>query len=138
MENTCPDSLPNPLENRVKWAPSPQDQLRTRSIMAEIRALPRTFLGIAILRALGMQLPAPPVPKGSVDPRLIAQTNARLAQIRAELAAEAAAEELPVEEAPGPHSILKASSAVGVDLAEQTTRAEAQRMFEASQLRPRE
>lgn len=85
-----------------------------------------------------MPLPPPPVARGQIDPRLIAQTNARLAQIRAELAAEAAPEELPVDEAPGPHSILKASSAVGVDLAEQATRSEAQRMFEASQLRPRD
>lgn len=59
-----------------------------------IRSLPRNIFGIAILKALGMPLPRPPSPtdttgKGPVITQdQLRETNERMAQIRAELAAE--------------------------------------------------
>ena len=61
-----------------------------------IRSLPRSIFGIAILKALGMPLPRPPSPKSdtatgpTITQEQLRETNERMSQIRAELAAEAA------------------------------------------------
>lgn len=102
-----------------------------------IRSLPRNIFGIAILKALGVPLPRPPSPKPDtatgpvITQEQIAETNVKMAAIRAEMAAEAGLG--------GPGVVAAAPVSKVEQLQDSVKYAEAQTTFEAhmraSQLR---
>jgi hypothetical protein len=135
--NDCPQPLGPSWDDLHPPMPRPVSQgeaIHHFNTKAAIRAMQRNILGVMILRALGMRLPLPPTPKGQViTPAMVAETNRRLAEIRAEQAEQGRTITGREESKP---EIQQLPSKVE-ELRDSVTRSEAQTNFEA-QMRAKE